>query len=116
MSESDLNDFFSARARGGARIDGLTRQAFESLLRSRALRSHHFGRQREIGPYVVDYVCSEYSLILELRGAHSSDTPTSDATRTAFLSGLGYTVLRIPASEVLRRPASVVKRIRRALG
>jgi Uncharacterized protein conserved in bacteria len=113
MSETDLDDFFSARARSGVRNDGLARQALESLLRSRALRTHHFARQREIGPYVLDYVCSEFSLILELQahGAHASD-----AARTAFLQGLGYTVLQISAGEILRRPHSVTKRIRRALG
>jgi very-short-patch-repair endonuclease len=114
MDEPDLHDFFSARARGRTRTDGLhaARQSLESLLRSRALRSCHFSRRREIGPYLVDYVCSRHSLILEL---HAGGGP-GDAARIAFLQGLGYTVLQISAAELAQRPGRVLKRIRKAVG
>jgi very-short-patch-repair endonuclease len=59
----------------------------------------------------VDYVCSRHSLILEL---HPGSGP-GDASRTAFLQGLGYTVLQISAGELAQRPGRVLKRIRRAI-
>jgi very-short-patch-repair endonuclease len=113
MDEPDLDDFFSARARAHTQAGRLhaARQSLESLLRSRALRSCHFSRRREIGPYLVDYVCSQHSLILELH----SGAQGADASRTAFLRGLGYTVLEIPAGELAQRPGRVLKRIRKSM-
>ena len=118
MNESDLDDFFSARIRGRTPADGLhaARQSLESLLRSRALRSCHFSRRREIGPYLVDYVCSQHSLILELHPGSGQSGHGGDTSRTAFLQGLGYTVLLIPAGELAQRPGRVLKRIRRVVG
>jgi len=114
MDDRELDDFFSSRPRGRAQLDALrvAQQALERLLRSRTLRPYQFSRQREIGPYVVDYVCCECSLILDLQAPGSA----RDAARTAFLLGLGYTVLQISEQEVTRHPRRVLERIRTAMG
>jgi very-short-patch-repair endonuclease len=112
--EPELDDFFSCRPRGRAQLDALhvAHRALEGVLRSRTLRPYQFSRRREIGPYVVDYVCCEHSLILELQVPGSA----RDAARSAFLVGLGYTVLQVSEQEVTRHPGRVLERIRTAVG
>jgi len=45
-----------------------------SNLRGRRLQSFKFVRQEPIGPYVVDFLCQEARLIVEVDGAtHSED-------------------------------------------
>jgi very-short-patch-repair endonuclease len=114
MDEPKLDDFFSPRPRARTRLDALSaaRQALEGVLRSRTLRPYHFSRRREIGPYVVDYVCCEHSLILELQ----APGPARDAARISFLLGLGYTVLQVSEQEITRHPRRVLERIRTAVG
>lgn len=78
------------------------------LLQSRFLRPHRFVRQCEIGPFVVDYVCPEQSLIVELPKDHQE-------ARTTFLTAMGYKVIHVSAHELRSRPHTVVVRVRAAL-
>ena len=83
-------------------------QLLDQLLQSRPLRPHRFARHCEIGPFVVDYVCCERSLVVELEKERIE-------ARTAFLTAMGYTVVHISARELRLRPRSVVARVRAAL-
>src|SRR5690348_6469216 len=44
-----------------------------SRLRSRSIESRKFVRQEPIGPYVVDFVCHEARLIIEVDGGQHAD-------------------------------------------
>jgi adenine-specific DNA-methyltransferase len=67
-------------------------------LRDRRLDGHKFRRQSTIGPYVVDFLCIEASLVVELDGGqHSTEL---DRARTACLEIKGYSVLRFWNNEV----------------
>lgn len=63
-------------------------------LRNRQLGNAKFRRQVSIGPYVVDFLCHEASLVIELDGGQHADRVDHDARRTAFLEKEGYRVLR----------------------
>ena len=67
------------------------------LLRNRRYKNLCFKRQRPIGNYIVDFVCREKKLIIEIDGGqHNQDKNiVYDKERTEYLEGLGYTVLRI---------------------
>ena len=67
------------------------------LLRNRRYKNLCFNRQRPIGNYIVDFVCREKKLIIELDGGqHNQDKNIAcDEERTQYLESLGYTVLRI---------------------
>ena len=66
-------------------------------------------RQHPIGPYVIDFICSEARLAIEIDGeAHCrGDQPELDRKRTAYLESLGFEVLRIPARELLKDPGEI---------
>src|SRR5262245_41572503 len=63
-------------------------------LRSRRLDGLKFRRQHPIGPFVVDFCCTEYRLAIELDGSVHADQREHDVQREAILAGAGYTVLR----------------------
>jgi very-short-patch-repair endonuclease len=62
-------------------------------LKGRALNGHRFNRQVEIGPYIVDFLCREQKLIVEVDGPSHSGS-TTDQQRTSFLQEKGYIVFR----------------------
>ena len=71
-------------------------------LRLRQLGAYRFRRQQPLGPYIVDFVCLEKRLIVELDGGQHSDQTAEDAERTAWLAAQGFHVLRFWNHEVLR--------------
>ena len=68
------------------------------------LKNHKLGvkfrRQVPIGPYVVDFLCSERGLVVELDGGQHVDGV--DDVRDRYLESKGYQVLRIWNSIVRR--------------
>ena len=70
-------------------------------LRIRQIAGHKFRRQRPVGPYVVDFVCLERRVIIEVDGGQHSAQIAEDAERDAWLRGEGYMVLRFWNHEVL---------------
>ena len=75
----------------------------------------HFRRQAPFGPYVVDFVCHRFRLIVELDGGvhNLPSVAARDAEREAWLTGRGYRVMRFSNSEA---PADVVSMILERLG
>ena len=72
-------------------------------LRSRRFMVLKFRRQCPLGAYIVDFICIEKMLIIEIDGGqHNEDKQQDyDKRRTEFLNGLGYNVLRFWNNEVL---------------
>ena len=53
-----------------------------------------FKRQAPIGTYIVDFVCLEKRLIIELDGGQHMDNQIYDTKRTDWLMAHGFKVLR----------------------
>lgn len=84
------------------------------LLQAKSLKPFRFTRRGEIGPFVVEYVCRERALVIELRRKFSGDE-TREQARTAFLNAMGYSVLQIARQDLLSRPVKILTQIRMAL-
>ena len=69
-------------------------------LRSRALCGMKFVRQEPVGPYIVDLVCREQRLIVEVDGGQHAESPR-DAIRDRWLRNHGYRVLRFWNNDVI---------------
>ncbi len=80
------------------------------LLRARSLRPHRFVRGCEIGPFIVDHVCPERALVIDL-----SRSRTEAQARSKFLESLGYRVLNVARRDLFHRPDIVLGRIRQML-
>ncbi len=71
------------------------------MLRNRQLDGHKFRRQTPIAQYIVDFVCVEQRLIIEVDGGQHQDRANDDDERTRILEAEGYRVLRFWNNEVL---------------
>jgi len=69
-------------------------------LRNRQLAECRFRRQQPIGPYVVDFVCLQRRVIVELDGQHHSGPDGYDGRRDGWLRERGYVVLRFSNRQV----------------
>ena len=72
------------------------------VLRNRRYKNLCFKRQRPIGEYIVDFVCREKKLIIEIDGGQHNEEANIDYDnkRTKYLEEEGYTVLRFWNNEV----------------
>jgi very-short-patch-repair endonuclease len=86
-------------------------------LRTLKERGFHFRRQAPIGPYIADFACKKARLVIELDGGQHSQAAAQayDETRTRFMSGRGYRVVRFWNDDVFRNRDGVVDAILRAL-
>ena len=71
-------------------------QKMWNLLRNRRYKNLCFKRQYIIGEYIVDFICREKKLIIEIDGGqHNEDKNIiHDKKRTLFLESNGYKVIR----------------------
>ena len=70
-------------------------------LRRRQLGGHRFRRQHPISRYVVDFLCFEKRLVVEIDGGQRATQAAHDVERTASLVDRGYRVLRFWNNQVL---------------
>lgn len=82
-------------------------------LRNRQLEGFKFRRQATVGPFVVDFLCVEAALVIELDGGQHSEE--ADRGRTEFLEGRGLRVMRFWNSDVVDNFDGVIEAIRMAL-
>jgi very-short-patch-repair endonuclease len=69
-------------------------------LRSRSLAGFKFVRQEPIGSYVIDFICREKRLVIEVDGGQHAESKR-DAVRDQWLAEHRYRVLRFWNNEVL---------------
>jgi adenine-specific DNA-methyltransferase len=84
-----------------------------SVLRGRQLNGLKFRKQVEIDGYVVDFLCAERRLIIEVDGGRH--TPERDARRTAHLESQGFRLIRFWNHDVLQNIDGVWTMIEKAL-
>jgi len=84
-------------------------------LRAKRLNGYKFRRQHLVYPYVIDFVCLEKRLIVELDGGQHAEQLSYDEKRTAFLRMKGHTVLRFWNHEALQETEAVLNEILAAL-
>ena len=84
------------RARALRRDDTQAEARLWNALRDRRLGGWKWRRQVPQGHYIVDFLCIEAALVVELDGSQHQDQLEYDARRTAYLGRKGLTVIRFP--------------------
>ena len=79
-------------------------------IRNRQLNGFKFSRQMPLGPYIVDFLCREQRLVVELDGSQHAESAHDDR-RTEWLNRQGYSVLRFWNAEVLQERSAVLDTI-----
>jgi very-short-patch-repair endonuclease len=83
-------------------------------LRARSINNCKFVRQEPIGRYVVDFVCREQRLVIEVDGGQHASSPR-DAKRERWLIDHHYRVMRFWNNDVLTNINGVLETIADAL-
>jgi very-short-patch-repair endonuclease len=78
--------------------------------RAHRLDGLRFRRQTPIGQYIVDFVCHERRLVIELDGGQHAESQR-DVTRDRWLESKGYRVLRFWNSDVFKNCEGVLETI-----
>jgi very-short-patch-repair endonuclease len=77
------------------------------LLRDRRLDGIKFRRQVPFGPFILDFVCFEPKVVVEVDGGQHADSQT-DIARDKKLKAEGFVVIRYWNSDVLKNPEGVL--------
>ena len=84
-------------------------------LRNRQLNGFKFRRQQIIKPYIVDFICLESNLVVELDGGQHQTQIEYDQQRTDYLQECGYRVIRFWNNDVINKTDDVLSEILRSL-
>jgi very-short-patch-repair endonuclease len=88
-----------------------------TCLKGSQLEGKKFRRQHGIGPYIVDFYCPEYRVIVELDGAVHEDVLRAERDeRRLYLENLGIKILRFENKLVFEDIELVLNAIRAGLG
>lgn len=114
VKAKSVNRPSTAKARTLRRKFTDAEQKLWNHLRGRQISCEKFRRQQPLGRYVVDFVCLEKKLIVEVDGGHHAAS-AYDEERTSWLESEGFRVVRFWNNEVLGDIASVLDAIYREL-
>ena len=78
-------------------------------LRLRQLSGWKFRRQSPYENYILDFVCLEAKLIVEVDGGQHAEHAIDDAARDASLRSVGFRVLRFWNNQVMQETDAVVE-------
>jgi very-short-patch-repair endonuclease len=78
------------------------------LLRDRRLTQFKFRRQVPFQNFILDFVCLEKRLVVEIDGSQHADSER-DTAREAVLLAEGFRIARYWNNDVLQRPTSVLE-------
>jgi very-short-patch-repair endonuclease len=72
-----------------------------SLFRKSQLGGLKFRRQAVIGPYIVDFLCPQKKLVIEVDGESHEGRESDDRVRDTYLRQRGYRAVRAMNDDVL---------------
>jgi len=82
-----------------------------SLLRNRQFEGLKFRRQHAIGKYIVDFICFEKKIVIEVDGSQHLENRIYDANRTEWLQKQDFKVIRFWNNDVLNEIEVVLDKL-----
>ncbi len=79
------------------------------------MEAYKFRRQQQIGNYIVDFVCFEKGLIIELDGGQHATNMESDKKRDNWLRSEGFEVVRFWNTDVFENIEGVMETVKNRL-
>ncbi|MEZ5537868.1 MAG: DUF559 domain-containing protein [Thiolinea sp.] len=86
-----------------------------AYLRKKQLKGYRFRRQHPLGRYIVDFVCLEKRLVIELDGLSHQDQQAYDRVRDDWIIQQRFQILRFQNSQVEKQTEQVLQIILNAL-
>jgi very-short-patch-repair endonuclease len=100
-----------SRARASRHNQADAERAVWRPVRNRNRLGFKFRRQHPIGPFVVDFACTDARLVVEPDGGQPVDLAEQDPSRTRRLQGEGHEVRRFWKDDVLIAMDRVLEQI-----
>ena len=91
-------------------------QLIWAALRNRRVGGLKFRRQHSIGPFIVDFLCKEKDLVIEIDGGYHAYVGEADLRRQRYLETHGFKVIRFTNEDVLEDAEGVVVGIAKQAG
>jgi len=107
-----MNSKFTNIAKNLRRNSTKAENLLWGYLRAKQFDELKFRRQQPIGNYVVDFVCFEKKIIMEVDGGQHATKKEKDNKRDKWFKERGFTVLRFWNNEVLTNISGVLEVIR----
>jgi very-short-patch-repair endonuclease len=106
-----------SRARSLRRDSTDAERIIWNAVRAHRMNGASFRRQTPVGPFVVDFLCHEAKLIVEIDGGQHFEAAHQkrDSRRDAFLASKGYRVIRFNNYDVMTNGLGVFEVIAAAL-
>ncbi len=60
-----------------------------------------------MGPFIVDFICPEKNVVIEVDGGHHTESEALDLQRSGYFNKMGYRVLRFWNNQVLQETEAV---------
>ena len=88
------------------------------ILRNRKFYGYKFKRQHPIGKYILDFICEEKRITIELDGSQHNEPQNikKDNNRTEFLMLEGYRVVRIWNNDIDNNLEGVYLQLQKEFG
>ena len=112
----DIYRLLKDRAKSKKQIPTEAERCLWEMLRAKQL-GKKFRRQHIIGDFIVDFVCLDSQLIIEVDGKYhnAEEQKKADKLRSSILNKLGYRILRFTNEEIISTPDIVVNKIKSAM-
>ena len=78
-------------------------------LRNRELDGWKFRRQYPVGSFIVDFICVEKNLVIEVDGGPHAENEEQDIQRSSYLNRMGYRVFRFWNNQVIQETEGVLE-------
>ncbi len=106
--QGQTNNFTKSAAKGLRKVMTDAERALWRRLRGEQL-GVKFRRQHPFENFILDFVCVDRRLVIEVDGSQHEENKQHDAQRTERLNSAGFQVLRFWNNEVLNEIDSVVQ-------
>ena len=89
-----------------------------NIIKNRQFYGYRFRRQFPIGNYIVDFICREKKIIIELDGGqhNQQEEIQYDIERTEFLTSEGFRVVRFWNNDIDKNLSGVYKKLQEIFG
>ena len=89
-----------------------------NIIKNRQFFNYRFRRQFPIGSYIVDFICREKKIIIEIDGGQHNEQINIeyDNKRTKYLKSEGYNVIRFWNNEIDNNIEGVYERLKHVFG
>ena len=77
------------------------------LIKNRKFNGLKFDRQKVVGNYIVDFICIDTGVVIEIDGHSHNDKQEEDHKRDEYMKGLGLEIIRIQAVDILKNMGDV---------